>query len=301
MEIIEEIRALKQRRNALILAHYYVDGQIQAVADYVGDSYFLSKKAAETDCDLIVFCGVRFMAESAKLLNPGKTVLLPDASADCPMAHMAGVREIEEMREIHPDLAVVCYINSTAEIKAHSDVCVTSSNAVKVVSALPNSTIYFIPDGNLARHVAEKVPEKRFLYGHGHCPVHQAVTAGDVRAAKVRHPQAQVLVHPECPKEVVDLSDYAGSTAGIIEYAGKSQAEEFIIGTEIGVMYELERRNPGKRFYPVKDGMICPDMKLNSLQNLLAALKDEKNAVNLSKEQMENALPPLKRMHEIAQ
>ncbi|HIS99059.1 MAG TPA: quinolinate synthase NadA [Candidatus Faecaligallichristensenella faecipullorum] len=301
MEIIEEIRALKQRRNALILAHYYVDGQIQAVADYVGDSYFLSKKAAETDCDLIVFCGVRFMAESAKLLNPGKTVLLPDASADCPMAHMAGVREIEEMREIHPDLAVVCYINSTAEIKAHSDVCVTSSNAVKVVSALPNSTIYFIPDGNLARHVAEKVPEKRFLYGHGHCPVHQAVTAGDVRAAKVRHPQAQVLVHPECPKEVVDLSDYAGSTAGIIEYAGKSQAEEFIIGTEIGVMYELERRNPGKRFYPVKDGMICPDMKLNSLQNLLAALKDGKNAVNLSKEQMENALPPLKRMHEIAQ
>lgn len=301
MEIIEEIRALKQRRNALILAHYYVDGQIQAVADYVGDSYFLSKKAAETDCDLIVFCGVRFMAESAKLLNPGKTVLLPDASADCPMAHMAGVREIEEMREIHPDLAVVCYINSTAEIKAHSDVCVTSSNAVKVVSALPNSTIYFIPDGNLARHVAEKVPEKRFLYGHGYCPVHQAVTAGDVRAAKVRHPQAQVLVHPECPKEVVDLSDYAGSTAGIIEYAGKSQAEEFIIGTEIGVMYELERRNPGKRFYPVKDGMICPDMKLNSLQNLLAALKDGKNAVNLSKEQMENALPPLKRMHEIAQ
>lgn len=301
MEIIEEIRALKQRRNALILAHYYVDGQIQAVADYVGDSYFLSKKAAETDCDLIVFCGVRFMAESAKLLNPGKTVLLPDASADCPMAHMAGVREIEEMREIHPDLAVVCYINSTAEIKAHSDVCVTSSNAVKVVSALPNSTIYFIPDGNLARHVAEKVPEKRFLYGHGHCPVHQAVTAGNVRAAKVRHPQAQVLVHPECPKEVVDLSDYAGSTAGIIEYAGKSQAEEFIIGTEIGVMYELERRNPGKRFYPVKDGMICPDMKLNSLQNLLAALKDGKNAVNLSKEQMENALPPLKRMHEIAQ
>lgn len=301
MEIIEEIRALKQRRNALILAHYYVDGQIQAVADYVGDSYFLSKKAAETDCDLIVFCGVRFMAESAKLLNPGKTVLLPDASADCPMAHMAGVREIEEMREIHPDLAVVCYINSTAEIKAHSDVCVTSSNAVKVVSALPNSTIYFIPDCNLARHVAEKVPEKRFLYGHGHCPVHQAVTAGDVRAAKVRHPQAQVLVHPECPKEVVDLSDYAGSTAGIIEYAGKSQAEEFIIGTEIGVMYELERRNPGKRFYPVKDGMICPDMKLNSLQNLLAALKDGKNAVNLSKEQMENALPPLKRMHEIAQ
>lgn len=301
MEIIEEIRALKQRRNALILAHYYVDGQIQAVADYVGDSYFLSKKAAETDCDLIVFCGVRFMAESAKLLNPGKTVLLPDASADCPMAHMAGVREIEEMREIHPDLAVVCYINSTAEIKAHSDVCVTSSNAVKVVSALPNSTIYFIPDGNLARHVAEKVPEKRFLYGHGHCPVHQAVTAGDVRAAKVRHPQAQVLVHPECPKEVVDLSDYAGSTAGIIEYAGKSQTEEFIIGTEIGVMYELERRNPGKRFYPVKDGMICPDMKLNSLQNLLAALKDGKNAVNLSKEQMENALPPLKRMHEIAQ
>ncbi len=301
MEIIEEIRALKQRRNALILAHYYVDGQIQAVADYVGDSYFLSKKAAETDCDLIVFCGVRFMAESAKLLNPGKTVLLPDAGADCPMAHMAGVREIEEMRETHPDLAVVCYINSTAEIKAHSDVCVTSSNAVKVVSALPNSTIYFIPDGNLARYVAEKVPEKRFLYGHGHCPVHQAVTEGDVRAAKARHPQAQVLVHPECPKEVVELSDYAGSTAGIIEYAGKSQAEEFIIGTEIGVMYELERRNPGKRFYPVKDGMICPDMKLNSLQNLLAALKDGKNAVTLSEERMKNALPPLKRMHEIAQ
>lgn len=301
MEIIEEIRALKQRRNALILAHYYVDGQIQAVADYVGDSYFLSKKAAETDCDLIVFCGVRFMAESAKLLNPEKTVLLPDAGADCPMAHMAGVREIEEMRETHPDLAVVCYINSTAEIKAHSDVCVTSSNAVKVVSALPNSTIYFIPDGNLARYVAEKVPEKRFLYGRGHCPVHQAVTAGDVRAAKARHPQAQVLVHPECPKEVVELSDYAGSTAGIIEYAGKSQAEEFIIGTEIGVMYELERRNPGKRFYPVKDGMICPDMKLNSLQNLLAALKDGKNAVTLSEERMKNALPPLKRMHEIAQ
>lgn len=300
MEIVEEIRALKKKRNALILAHYYVDGPIQAVADYVGDSYFLSKKAAETDCDLIVFCGVRFMAESAKLLNPGKTVLLPDERADCPMAHMSSAQEIEEMRARHADLAVVCYINSTAEIKAHSDVCVTSSNAVKVVSALPNSTIYFIPDGNLARHVAEQVPEKKFVYGHGCCPVHQAVRAQDVRAAKALHPMAQVLVHPECLKEVVELSDYAGSTAGIIEYAEKSACQEFIIGTELGVMFELERRNPDKRFYPVKEDMICQDMKLNSLNNLLSALREGENSVTLSEEQMEKALPPLRRMHEIA-
>ena len=223
MNITEEIQELKKEKNAVILAHYYVNPEIRKIADYIGDSYYLSKAAADLEEQTIVFCGVSFMGESAKILNPGKTVLMPDVTADCAMAHMADAETIRRMREKYDDLAVVCYINSTAELKRHSDVCVTSSNAVKIVKALPNQNIFFIPDRNLAHFVAEQVPEKHFVYNEGYCPVHEKIQVQEILREKELHPQAEVLTHPECPQAVREISDYIGSTSGIIDYAGKSE------------------------------------------------------------------------------
>ena len=211
----EELKERKERADAVVLAHYYVDGAVQEMADYVGDSFYLAKVAAKEKKSTIVFCGVRFMGESAKILNPGSRVLLPDAQADCPMAHMAQVAQIQKLRAEVPDLAVVCYINSSAELKAHSDVCVTSSNAVKVVSALPQKNILFIPDKNLGSFVAKQLPGRNFYYSGGYCPVHAVLLAEDVLAEKRAHPAAEVLVHPECTEEVVKAADFAGSTAEI--------------------------------------------------------------------------------------
>ncbi|MBR2009476.1 MAG: quinolinate synthase NadA [Peptococcaceae bacterium] len=216
-DIVNEIAALKQEKDAVILAHYYVRPEVQAIADYIGDSFYLSKVAANLDAKTIVFAGVFFMGESAKVLNPGKTVLLPDMKADCAMAHMADVATIQKMRETYDDLAVVCYINSTAELKQHSDVCVTSSNAVKIVKALPNKNIFFIPDRNLARYVAAQVPEKNFVFNEGYCPIHEQILMNELHEVKAAHPQALVLAHPECKKELLDEADYIGSTSGIIE------------------------------------------------------------------------------------
>ena len=225
MELIEkEIARLKEERRAVILAHYYVPDDVQRVADYVGDSFYLSKKAKETDAQTIVFAGVRFMGESAKILNPQKRVLMPDSTADCPMAHMVTAKAVEDMRRQYDDLAVVCYVNSTAEIKTHSDVCVTSSNAVHIVKKLPQRNIFFIPDKNLGHYVSTQVPEKHILCNDGYCPRHNGVRPDVVRACKEQHPKALFLVHPECPEEVLALADYIGSTAGIIEYAGKAGA-----------------------------------------------------------------------------
>ena len=212
MTTIDKIREWKRERNAVILAHYYVDDEVQAIADYVGDSFYLSKVAAKEEAETILFCGVSFMGESAKILSPQKTVIMPDMQADCPMAHMADIEKIQEMREKYEDLAVVCYINSTAELKMYSDVCVTSSNALKIVKALPNQHIYFIPDENLGRYIASQTPEKTFIFNDGFCHVHKEIAAKQVMAAKEAHPHAQILVHPECTPDVTAMADYIGST-----------------------------------------------------------------------------------------
>ena len=300
MELTEKIDRLKKDKNAVILAHYYAPAEVQAVADYVGDSFYLAKVAKETPCEVIVFCGVEFMGESAKILNPDKKVLMPDIKADCPMAHMAYAQKIKKMREEYDELAVVCYINSTAELKCNSDVCVTSANALKIVRALPNKNIYFIPDGNLGRYVKENVPEKNVILNDGCCPIHVAFDIEELRAAKVQYPDAQVLSHPECKKEILDESDYIGSTSGIIDYSVKSDCKEFIICTEQGVEYELKKQSPDKTFHFVGKNCICKDMKLNTLEKLWECLEKEKDEVTVSSETVENALKPLRRMLELA-
>lgn len=300
MSVKEKINRLKAEKKAIILAHYYCTDEVQEIADYIGDSYFLSKAAKETDAEIIVFCGVSFMGESAAILNPDKKVLMPDIAADCAMAHMVILEKINEMREKYDDLAVVCYINSTAEIKTYSDVCVTSANAVKIVKKLPNRNIFFIPDGNLGRYVAEQVPEKNIILNTGYCPIHAAMTKESVLAAKAKHPKAKLLVHPECTKELLDEADYIGSTSGIIDFAGKDQSEEYIIGTEVGVLYELKKRYPDKKFYTLTDKQICMDMKLVTLEKVLDVLEHETNRVIVSDKIREKALLPLNRMLELA-
>lgn len=296
MSVIEEIRRLKKEKNAVILAHYYVADEVQEIADDIGDSYYLSKAAQKTDADQIVFCGVKFMGESAAILNPEKKVFMPDSQADCAMAHMVDLEKIKEMREKYEDLAVVCYINSTAEIKTYSDVCVTSANAVRIVKKLPNKNIFFIPDGNLGRYVAEQVPEKNIILNDGYCPIHRAITAEQVLEKKAEHPNAKFLVHPECTKELLDLADYIGSTSGIIDFVAGDEGEEYIIGTEIGVFYELRKQNPEKKFYPVSDCQICTDMKLVTLEKVLDVLKNETNEVKVTEEVRAKAGAPLEKM-----
>lgn len=299
MSTLDKIKELKRERNAVILAHYYVNDEVQAIADYVGDSFYLSKIAAKEEAETILFCGVSFMGESAKILSPQKTVIMPDMQADCPMAHMADIGKIQEMREKYDDLAVVCYINSTAELKTHSDVCVTSSNALKIVKALPNRHIYFIPDENLGRYVASQVPEKDFIFNDGFCHVHKSIAADNVRAAKEAHPHAPILVHPECTPDVTEMADYIGSTSGIIDYATASEAQEFIICTEMGVLYELKQKNPGKRFYSVGHRQFCPNMKRITLEKVADALEHMSNTVEMEEDVRIRANKPLERMLEL--
>lgn len=296
--IAERIKKLKEKKNAVILAHYYVSDEVQAIADYVGDSFYLSKVAKNTDAEIIVFCGVSFMGESAAIMNPNKRVLMPDLNADCAMAHMADIERIKELRNRYEDLAVVCYINSTAEIKTYSDVCVTSANAVKVVRNLPNQNIFFIPDGNLGQYVKEQVPEKHVILNDGYCPVHAAITREEVREAKEKYPNASFLVHPECKKEVLEEADYIGSTSGIIDFVARDDSQEYIIGTEIGVLYELKKRNPEKRYYTIRENMTCEDMKLVTLKKVLDVLEKETNAVHVSEKVATKALMPLEKMME---
>lgn len=300
MDIIEKIKKLKEEKNAVILAHYYVSDEVQEIADYIGDSFYLSKVAVGLKEQTIVFCGVSFMGESAKILNPEKTVLMPDMSADCAMAHMADVKTIQKMRDTYDDLAVVCYINSTGELKHHSDVCVTSANAVQIVKALPNKYIFFIPDRNLARYVAEQVPEKQFVFNEGCCPIHEQMRLDEVKKAKEEHPNAEILTHPECPKTICDLSDYIGSTSGIISYVGKSDCKEFIICTENGVRYELEKQNPDKKFYFTKTEPICHDMKLITLEKIAHVLETGENEVQVTDTLREESKKALERMLELA-
>ena len=296
----EKINQLKKQKNAVILAHYYAPAEIQEVADHVGDSFYLAKVAKACQEEVIVFCGVEFMGESAKILNPEKKVLVLDPSADCPMAHMVKPGSIQQMREKYEDLAVVCYINSTAELKCQSDVCVTSSNAVKIVKRLPNRNIFFIPDQNLGRHVAQMVPEKNIILNDGYCPIHAAITPEQVEAEKKQHPNAKVLTHPECEEPILAISDYIGSTADIIRYVSESSDAEFIICTEYGVEYELKKANPGKRFYFPSPCPCCHDMKKNTLERLLHVLETGDNEVFVSRELTQGAHKALDKMLELA-
>lgn len=295
-----QIEQLKKEKNAVVLAHYYAPAGVQEVADYVGDSFYLAKIAKQSNADIIVFCGVQFMGESAKILNPDKKVLMPDPTADCPMAHMVVDGVIEEMRKRYEDLAVVCYINSTAALKCKSDVCVTSSNAVKIVKALKNKNVFFIPDHNLGSFVAENVPEKNIILNDGCCPIHAKITAAQVSDEKEKHPDAEVLTHPECDASVIEISDYVGSTADIIAYAKKSDKNEFIVCTEDGVDYKLLTDNPDKRFYYPNPHPCCADMKLNTLESVLSVLQNEDKEVVVDKVVREGALKPLERMLELA-
>ena len=236
------------------------------------------------------------MGESAAILNPEKKVLMPDLTADCAMAHMVQLEKIHEMRETYEDLAVVCYINSTAEIKTYSDVCVTSANAVKIVRNLPNQNIFFIPDGNLGRYVAEQVPEKHIIFNDGYCPIHAAMSAEAVKREKEKHPEAKFLVHPECTGDLLKLADYIGSTSGIIDFAAEDDGKEYIIGTESGVLYELKKQNPDKTFYTLTENQICTDMKLITPEKVLQVLKEEINEVKVPEKVRIQAGAPLKKM-----
>jgi len=296
----EKIKQLKKEKKAMIFAHYYAPSDVQEIADCVGDSFNLAKVAKESDAEIIVFCGVSFMGESVKILCPDKKVLVPDMTADCAMAHMVRDGVIEEMRAKYDDLAVVCYINSTAALKTKCDVCVTSSNAVKIVKALPNKNIFFVPDRNLGSYVAQQVPEKNIILNDGCCPIHAAMTEEQLLSEKQKHPEALVLSHPECEPYILKHSDYIGSTAGIINYAKNSPAKEFIICTEYGVEYQLLLDNPDKRFYFTDPRPCCNDMKFNTLESVLSVLEKENNVVEVDDETRIKALVPLDRMLSLA-
>lgn len=296
----ERIEQLKKEKDIVILAHYYVDGEVQEIADLVGDSYFLAKKATEVSQQNILFCGVSFMGESAKILNPGKRVIMADEFADCPMAHMVDIAKIQQVREQYPDVAVVCYVNSTAEIKAYSDVCVTSSNALRVVQSLPNKHIFFIPDNNLGRYISTLVPEKEFIFNDGFCHVHTSIQRENVEEAKKLHPNAPVLTHPECTADVLEISDFIGSTSEILDYATKSDAKEFIICTEMGIFFELEQKNPDKRFYSVGHRQFCPNMKKITLEKVVRAMEEMEPEVTMDEGLRVKANAPLVKMLELA-
>lgn len=301
MTIQDEIQILKQKKDAVILAHYYVRPEVQEIADYIGDSFYLSKVAEKLPNRTIVFCGVSFMGESGALLSPDKKVLMPDKDADCPMAHMVTKEEVEEARRTYDNLAVVCYINSTAEIKSWSDVCVTSANAVKIVKNLPNHNILFIPDKNLGRYVAEQVPEKNVILVKGFCPVHEKMPAEEIVSLKKAYPKADVLAHPECGEEVLKLADYIGSTTGIIRFASESSKQDLIIATETGVLHELQKKNPEKRFHFPKTEPVCLDMKKITLEKVLHVLQTEENGAQVSNDLADAAKRPLQRMLELAE
>lgn len=278
MTIIDDICRLRKERNAVVLAHNYTPGDVQDVADYTGDSLELARRATEVNADVIVFCGVYFMAETAKILNPSKTVLIPDPTAGCPMAEMITAEELRKFKADHPGAKAVCYVNSTAEVKAECDMCVTSGNAERVMRSFPvDEKILFVPDRHLGGHVASLLGRKYELW-QGCCPIHAKLTASDIAAARAAHPAAVVMVHPECSEEVRNAADKALSTGGMCAFAKESDSKEFIVGTECGILHRLEKENPAKRFYCAGSNIVCQDMKkitLEKLRDCLAGMKEE--------------------------
>lgn len=270
----QEILKLKEQKDICILAHSYQRREITEIADFVGDSYALAKKAATVKNKTVIMCGVRFMAETVKILSPEKTVYLANKDAGCPMAEQMDREIIEQLKEMNPGYAVVAYINTTAELKTICDVCVTSSSAVKIVTAMPEKDILFIPDINLGTYIKNQLPDKNVKLVHGGCPTHAKMDVRDVQKAKTAHPDALFLVHPECIPEVVALADYVGSTSGIMEYAKNSDAKEFIIGTENSITEHLEYDCPDKKFYPLSKDLVCHNMKITTLADLFNCCKN---------------------------
>ena len=282
--LINEVNSLKREKKAIILAHNYQPGEVQDIADFVGDSLELSRIAEKSEAGVIVFCGVHFMAETASILCPNKKILLPEASAGCPMADMAAAAELIKKKKELPDAAVVCYVNTSAEVKAESDYCCTSANAVQVVSAVENSHILFVPDKYLGHYASTKVKNKRFTLWDGYCPVHAHIEPQHIIDLKKEYPQAKVVVHPECRPEVIALADEALSTGGMCRYAGREDISQLIVGTETGIIHRLRKENPGKLFIPLSKQAVCSDMKLITLEKILFSLKQMAPEVKVSDE-----------------
>jgi quinolinate synthase len=289
------IRELAEEKDVIILAHNYQVPEVQDIADIVGDSLVLAMKATKTKQSSILFCGVDFMAEAAKALSPNKTVIHPVPGSRCPMAHMVEVGSLEEYKKEHPGAPVVAYVNTTAEVKAHADICCTSANAVKVVDSLQEKEIIFIPDSNLGAYVQSQLPDKKVHLWAGYCHVHNDITVEQIMAEKERHPDAVVLVHPECTLDVIGLADKVASTEGMLKFAESSDAEEFIIGTEEGLTYRMSKEIPEKKFHPIRTA-VCPNMKKITLSHVLEALENMGPVIELSQEIIEKNKPPLERM-----
>ncbi len=298
MDEIRRIKQLKKEKNAIILAHNYQRGDVQDIADFVGDSFGLSRQAVSSDADVIVFCGVDFMAESAAILNPEKTVLMPEINAQCPMAAMITPESLRLEKEKYPDAAVVCYVNTPASVKAESDICCTSANAIKVVDSLAEKEIIFVPDRNLALYVAAHAL-KKIIPWNGYCPTHHLILPGDILLEKEEHPKALVLVHPECRPDVVALADRVLSTEGMLKYAGISTSKEFIIGTEVGLLHRLGKENPDKTFIPATRFAVCPNMKMITLQSIIRALERNEHVIKVPEEIRIKAKLALDRMLEV--
>lgn len=281
--LIKRINELRQEKKAVILAHNYQRPEIQDIADFTGDSLELSQKAAATEAEVIVFCGVHFMAETAAILSPQKTVLLPDAAAGCPMADMLTAEGLREMKKRYPEAKVVCYVNTTAEVKAESDICCTSANAVKVVNSLPAGEIIFVPDQYLGDYVQNQTGRQMHLWP-GYCPTHASIMAQDIIDSRRQHPQAKVVVHPECRPEVIAEADETLSTGGMIRYASLPEVSELVLGTEPGIIHRLKKENPGKKFYLASEKAICPNMKLITLEKVLWALENMEPQVIIAPE-----------------
>jgi len=298
IKIIEKILSLKQERNAVILAHNYQLGEVQDIADFIGDSLGLSQNAAKTDAEVIVFCGVHFMAETASILCPDKIVLLPDMNAGCPMANMITAEDLKERKKELPGATTVCYVNSTAEVKAESDVCCTSANAVKVIESLDAQEILFVPDQYLGHYVSTKTDKKMFFWP-GYCPTHMKILPKHIKELRQEYPQARVAVHPECRADVIALADEVLSTAGMCRYARREDVSQMIVGTEIGIIHRLKKENPGKRFIAASEQAVCPNMKLIDLEKVLWSLEEMAPQVRVPEEIRLEAKAAVDRMLEV--
>lgn len=299
-ELIQKINSLKKEKNAVILGHCYQNIEIDEVADYVGDSLYLSQQAAKTDADIIVFAGVYFMAQTAKMLNPNKKVLLPRMESGCLMADMINLQQLREFKAKHPNIPTVCYINSTAEVKSECDMCVTSSNALRVIKSMGVEKVLFLPDTYLGKWVESQLEGVEVITYPGFCPTHLRIKPEDIENARLMHPAAKVLAHPECHKAVIALADYVGSTTGIIDYAKHSQANSFIIATEKGVVDRLKRDCPRKEFILVKENIICPNMKWHTLADIYNALVNEEHEITVDEKITSKAVKCIDRMLEVS-
>ena len=298
-ELKERLLQLKKERNAIILAHYYQRDEIQEVADFRGDSLLLAQKAAQTDADVIVFCGVHFMGESAKILAPDKTVIIPDERAGCPMADMVNVDGLRKLKAQHPDATVVTYINSSADVKAETDIVCTSANAVKIVNSVPTNKVIWVPDKNLGDYVSKKTDKEMILW-EGYCNTHDMLTVKDVEEMRAAYPNAQFVVHPECRPEVVKLADFVGSTTAIIKYCRESDCQEFIVGTEDGTGYQLRKDSPNKTFHFATKYLVCPNMKVNNLKKLVRCLENMEPEIYVPPHVADKARQSLERMLQVS-